>query len=269
MIPAVESRFDNYSVGDISRVPAVRVTVESGKGSVVCVGVVDTGADLSILDEGIFQRLGTQVPRIPGRALAVGFSGKRVVMYQLSLTIRGDSGGGEFRFGDVPVAVSALGRPVLVLGRRGVLEWLRVEIDFPRGAVTLVRCHRLTERYPALARALPAFEEAAALLEGGALLQGITILSMELERFCDRGIARDDRLRRKLARKPLARATLGEKLAAVCELGGFQELMADVNTIVEHRNIAAHAADDALATLSAHDFLAAAERVVDRLFTCS
>src|SRR5436190_2097497 len=119
MVPAVESRLTQPSVGDILSVPAVTVFIDSGQASISCTGLIDTGADMCVLDETVFGRLGDQAPKVAQKVLASGFSRKHVSLYQLELRVRGESVEQEMRFHKVPVAVCPLHRPILIVGGRG------------------------------------------------------------------------------------------------------------------------------------------------------
>jgi len=192
MIPAMESRSSDPTIGDIGPVPAVRAIVECGDKSVSCAGVIDTGADLSILDEMLFERLAIQTPLATIRLRTAGLSDLPMAVYTATIRLRGESED-ELVFSDVPVIKSRLERPVLLLGRRGLLEWLRVEIDFPTGMVSLVRAYDLARQYPALTLNLPGFAAVAGLIEKESPVSREAVMivlqtAMALEGFLDRVI---------------------------------------------------------------------------------
>ena len=265
LIPAVESRLAKASIADIGSVPAIMATIQCGKAAVTCTGLIDTGADLSLVDQTVFDRLGDQAPRLHAKVLSTGFVNKHLVMYNLDIKLAGPEPGQTLDFEKVPVVVTDLHRPVLVLGRQGMLEWLRVEIDFPRGTVTLIQPHKFTAEYPSLARELPGFERVTAFMDKDGLVQGIVMLAMEMERFLDRMVASDQNLRIQVEGKLPARATLRDKLHAICSARKCELLKPQIDRFVTFRNIAAHAPGDAVLNLSAQAFLEAAERIVSRL----
>lgn len=146
-----------------------------------------------------------------------------------------------------------------------MLEWLRVEIDFPRGTVPLIQPQEFTAEYPSLARELPGFERVTTFMGKDGLVQGIVMLAMEMERFLDRMVASDQNLRIQVEGKLPVRATLRDKLHAICSARKCELLKPQIDRFVTFRNIAAHAPGDAILNLSAQAFLEAAERIVSRL----
>jgi hypothetical protein len=263
LLPALESRPSLPGVGDITSVPAVNVLVETGGRSVSCVGIIDTGADLSLLDESIFLRLGDPPSGIRTETSMVSLLGEQATLYPLNLRMQGETADQEIAFGGVPVAVAKLHRPVLLLGRRGVLERLRIDIDFPRGAVTMVLSQRLAATYPTLSTRLSGFERAVDLLESGSIVEGVLVLALEVERLADRMMALGGQAATDTG-KELRRAGLKDKLLALCGEAD-SDLVADVTTLVMQRNAAAHSPSDPMRELSSELVLGAAERVVSRL----
>ena len=65
MIPALESRLLDRSVADIGSVPAVRVSLGLGQNIISCLGLIDTGADISMLDASLTRRLSSDAQSAP------------------------------------------------------------------------------------------------------------------------------------------------------------------------------------------------------------
>jgi len=268
MIPAVETQLAESRIGDIGSVPAVLVEVLSGETVIPCVGLVDTGADISILDEKILEgfRDGLQ---LFGRSLATGFSKKQIVIYHIGLRIRGESKRQSLTFDNVPVTVTDLHRPLLIIGRRGVLDRLKVELDFPRNRIVLTRPVRSKTKYPNLAREFPSFESIMEAVEERRLTQAILQLSWEMEQFLDRMISMmtDNEILRKVhEEKSLQRRTLYDKFNLVYGHIGFGDVDQAIRKIVEVRNQAAHGVVfETPDKVSVESLLAAAEAVVSSL----
>lgn len=265
LIPAVESRMADTSVGAISSVPAVNAVVKAYTVSATCMALIDTGAELSLLDQSVFDRLGEHSSLTHSRVVASGLSKKVLRMYNLDVDLIGIESNEPLRFERVPIVVTDLSRPIMMLGRQGLLESLRVEIDFPRGIVQLLRTQRLADRYPALSKYLPGFERVAQIMDSHGLVQGIVLLAMELERFLDSLLVADDFIALDLKAKPLTRRTLREKFLLVSEQYPSLSLSKQIDQLVHTRNIAAHSPGDAVTHLSRSEFLDAAEEIVFRL----
>lgn len=270
IVPALEkSHYGWPGVRDITSVPTVTVFIQSGLASVSCVGLIDTGADFCLLDEVVFKRLADQAPK-PEKLLANGISATPVPLYQLDLHLCDETRKHELNFTKVPVLIYKLNRQVMIVGRRGVLELLKVEIDFPRGTISLVqdqKLDKLADRFPYMSNELPDFQRAVALIEEDATMQGIVIVANELERLLERIIALEKLESVNVDRRRLSQATLWEKLLAVSQVIDLSDLKMDFQTIVNTRNVAAHAHLDKIKELSPDSFLAATERIVSRLST--
>ena len=267
MIPAMEMRGKSSKIGDIGLVPAVRAEVTYGKASLHTVGVIDPGADVSCLDKGLFELLPARIPKT--RQVVLGATGARSVpIYQLNITIRGERKREELNFQNVPVAVIKLGRPVLLIGRRGVLEWLRVELNFPRGEMKLIFPRGTASGYPAVAAEFPAFDSAWESFRAGRTAEGIRVLALDMERFLDRVIMREEKLRWAVKDGRLSHWTLLQKLQWICEEGKISGLTGPTEEFVQARNLAVHSvAESWVKELSIQSVLRAAEMIVTRLST--
>jgi len=268
MIPALDSKSRKSEIADIGLVPAVRVEIKYADQSVSAIGVIDTGADISILDESLFRVLAAEKARTK-QVLLEGPSGRTYVsIYTLNVKIMGSKKGEQMDFENVPVAVENLRRPVLIIGRRGILERLRVELDFPRAQVNLVFSRRGAATYPHLAREFPHFESALQSIEAQRNREGIMMLSWDMERFLNRLMTSDEELRGVVDADevPLRRWTLGKLLLAVCQGKRIGGLGSDINEFTMTRDKAAHAPIFGdVEKLSTDVVLEAAERIVSRL----
>lgn len=261
MIPAVESAMQTPSMASIDTVPAVAVIVKSVTSMLECTAVVDTGASISMLDKSLSSPLGlgvvsavkvrTQFPRVPHRA------------YPHSVDLEMIDAGGDqtILFAGVPVLVTDLHRPVMILGRRGVLEWLRIEIDYPAGTMALVRSEGPSDQYPALTSELSGFERIMETMDSHGIAQGIMLLAMELERYVDELLLSDEALRNEMELKPLNRMSFREKLLTACRGVSSPSLLAHIEQFVKTRNAAAHGYQ-ILEPQSGEHFLQAAEVVM-------
>ncbi len=263
MIPALESRLLDRSVADIGSVPAVRVSLGLGQNIISCLGLIDTGADISMLDASLTRRLSSDAQSAPVDTFrTINAAGETLELPLLSLTLSiGEQDSGELVFPEVPVAVATLNRPLLLLGRRGLLEWLKLEIDFPQNIVTLTRSQNLFKRFPALSNQVPGFDRLIESAQGERVAEGIAMIALHLERYIDLLITADPSLQPDTNWR--TRASFPEKLSLVCAKRTTDDLSNDVKTVVLNRNIAVHgSAMRGDLSLSLANFLEAAERVV-------
>jgi hypothetical protein len=178
MIPAVESAITESSIGDMGSVPAVKAAIQGKTDAVSCIAVIDTGAHISLLDESLFRMLGNEVREARHAAVSFASAGgslQRGSVYRLQIKLYGESSRQRLVLKNVPVVVMRLGRQLLMLGRKGALERLILEIDFPGGKVAVIHRRTGPEKYAALTREFPG---AIALMSGEEFLQGIRMLSL-------------------------------------------------------------------------------------------
>jgi hypothetical protein len=240
MVPAVEATLAQSKTGSIGLVPAVKVTLKVGAAVVTSVAVIDTGAEMSMVDESVFEGFGDQKPTSADKLLQVGFSGKRLAVYYVDIEMTGEERQQSLSFSGVPIAVGSLGRPIMIVGRRGVLEWLRVEMDFPKKSLTLIMPEKTSESYPSLAAELPNFPSVLDRIDSGNYTESIMMLVWDLERWLDHIISEHPDIRSLLKDKPLSRRTIGEKLALIISARKLKGLSEAVNELVHTRNEAVH-----------------------------
>ena len=231
MVPALERRIAGGRIGDIRSVPAATVELVSGASVVGCIGLIDTGADFSVLDENLLKQIGPTAPPSSGKVLVTGFSKKRIPIYHLGLRIRGDCQGEVLTFEKVPVTVTALRRPVFIIGRRGVLERLQVELDFPGNKVTLTLPRMRRTKYPYLAKEFVSLRSIIESIDQGKNTEAMLQLSWELEQFLDRLIKDDESLRKAHDQITTRTPTFAEKLALIethTPAAGIGQAMRDI-----------------------------------------
>src|SRR5687767_6136290 len=131
MVPAVEAIVGASMVGDISLVPALRVRLTVGQENLNTLGVIDTGSEFSMMDDGLFKALSTRPKNGVRVSIHTGWSRKQLWMYHIDVTLSDDSEQEKLHFKNVPVVVANLERKLFIIGRRGVLDKLRVDLDFP------------------------------------------------------------------------------------------------------------------------------------------
>jgi hypothetical protein len=266
MIPAVETQLAGSRIGDIGSVPAVTVEIISGHTVIPCIGLLDTGADISVLDEKIFDSIPERLAP-SGRILATtGFSKEQSVIYHIGLRIKGESKQRSLSFDSVPVAVAALHRQLLVIGRRGVLDRLKLELDFPRKRIVLTRPTKHAGKYPSLTREFPSFEAIMEAIEQGHLTDAILALSWEMEYFLDRMITENEILRKIHEETPTKHRTLSQKFDLIYGCLDSKGIDKAIRKFIEVRNNAVHArAFRTPDRASVESLLIAAETVVSRL----
>jgi predicted aspartyl protease len=266
MIPAVEAQLEGSDIGDIGSAPAVPVELVNGKIVVRCIGLIDTGADLSAVDSSLAQELGLQDSSVR-RQLYVHLPGSAQSqnVYYLDLLITGHSNKERVQFTNIPVVVAPLGRRLLMIGRRGVLERLKVELDFPRGEIVLTRSLKRHKKYPNLAEEIVSIDSIIATIESqptAAILQ----LSWEIEQFIDRLIAESEDLHHAQTSSLTRNRTLADKLRLIETQGTVPGISEAARSLVEARNQAAHGMRFVRPDrLSLENLLTAANDVVGRL----
>lgn len=240
MVPAVGAKLAQSKAGSIGLVPVVKITLRLGEAEVTTVAVIDTGAEMSMVDKSVFDSLGKQKPVASDKVFQTIFSPKLVPIYYLDVEMTGEERRKSLFFRGVPIAVGNLGRPIMIVGRSGVLEWLRVEMDFPKKTLTLVMPERKSERYPSLAAELPNFRSLMDAIDAGHYTESIMMLVWDLERWLDHIIIEHSDIRALLKDAPLSRRTIGEKLSLIISARKLSSLSQPVSRLVQARNEAAH-----------------------------
>lgn len=264
MIPALGASSGTALVGDISSVPAVRVELKYQEQAINTVAIIDTGADLCILDKRLFQAFMSQQPKPLGKVVASGFSKKALNMYHLDINVFGDEPEQTLTFQHVPVIVTELDRQLFIIGRRGLLEWLRVELDFPRNQTNLIYVRRVDTQYPKMADEFPSFDSIVESFEAHQQAQGVMMLAWEMEKFLERLATEDPNLRTAFEKTPGSKITLREKLLMICHAKNAMDLSEKINQFVNARNMAAHNVSDEINSLPTATLLAATEEIVSR-----
>jgi predicted aspartyl protease len=187
MIPVVESQLAEARTDNIVMAPAVSVKLFNGTSSISCVGLIDTGADISVLDRGLFAELGN-FP-LPGIIRVITSAGSITEpVYLLTIKILGESADKTLNFENVPVITLPLSRPLFRIGRRGILDRLRIELDFPRKEIVLSRSEDNENAYPNLSIQFASFQSIIESVNDEKLDQAISLLVWETEQFLDRTI---------------------------------------------------------------------------------
>jgi len=265
MIPSVETQLAEPAI-DVGMAPAVNVELITAV-SVRCVGVIDTGSDLSVLDETLFQKLGS-VPKISS-VRTVGPGGSiNISLYLIGIRITGDTEGATITFENVPITVMRLHRPLLMIGRRGILDRLKVELDFARKRVTLTQPRDLENEFPSLAREFSSLRSLIDAFHEGQFESVILSLFWETEQFLDRLAIGHAALRRREGRG-LRRLNLSQKFKLIGEqmhISEVTEFAHFFDELTKVRNEVAHNANfKGLQSASVHRLITEADRVVSRL----
>src|ERR1051325_1774387 len=263
MVPSLESPFQPSIRDEISFVPALSVELQAGDESVKTVGVVDTTADLSLLDEEIFNSFIISPPPVGVISISTGSSVNQAQMYSFDVNLLGQTKQRELTFNNVPTVVTSLHRPVFLIGRQGLLEWLKVELDFPRRRMKLTLERTISPTYPTISREFSSLDSIMKSFEAGHSAEAIMMLAWEMERFIDRLVREDYNLRVIFEAKPIARLTLGNKLRLISNAKQLSSLWPQIQEFTNARNMAAHARN--ITDISEQSVLAAAEAIVHGL----
>jgi uncharacterized protein YegP (UPF0339 family) len=262
MVPAFDPT--SSSVGDINRVPALRVMLTVGEERLQTVGVIDTGSEFSIIDDGLLRTLSTKPTSGTRVSLSTGLSRKQLWMYHLDVALIGDIDDQQVNLPGVPVVVANLDRSFFLIGRRGILDRLKVELDFPRNTIRLMFDRPASQDYPSLATKFPNFESAIQCFATHELAQATMLLGWDMETFVDR-VFQENFPASVTDKSKSARMSLGEKLRFIATNTRMPDLMIDIQEFVKARNTAFHAPSEKMNELSAGLVLAAAERIVSEL----
>jgi hypothetical protein len=266
MVPSVETQLTELAIEEIGMAPAVNVELITSV-SVRCVGVIDTGSDLSVLDETLFQKLGSVVKISSVRTIGVSGS-MNVSLYLIGVRITGDNEGETITFDNVPIIVTRLHRPLLMIGRRGILDRLKVELDFARERVTLTRPIDLEKEFPSLAREFSSLQSLLDAFHEGQFERVILSLFRETEQFLDRLIIEHAALR-PLKGRGLRGLNLHQKFKLIGEqmyISEVPEFAQFFDELTSARNQVAHNAGfKGLHAASVDRLITEADRVVFRL----
>ena len=249
----------------VSLRPALRVQFGVGGHFAEIVATIDTGAEISILDRSIFvKHFGEHPPTSFREVMAVGFSKQRVQLHDLNLRLLGDETEELITIENAPIAIMDLGRPMMVLGFRGVLEWLEVNVDYPHRRVTLQRATQSSTQFPALAQEFPSFANVTEMVNSGQNAAAIMTLAWDMERYIDSLAAENVSLSNSLQKLSRNQRTLGRLLDVTCSQLNANDILDYARVFTNARNTAAHAMTDITSqTVSAA--LEAADRIVARL----
>jgi DNA-binding CsgD family transcriptional regulator len=264
LVPSLQRPLGVPALDDIGSIPAVHLKLTLGDHDVPCIGVIDTAADISTIDESIlsqfpeYTRLYNDLP-----ILVVDLSGHAVRVFHFDLTLIGDDGE-SFQLVDVPAMSMRIGRSLFKMGMRRMLERLDINISFSEMNLRLTLPQLDRKRFPNLNREFTSLGLIESTFEKGASFEAILRVSWELERFLDR-ILRNDPSLQELAVAGLGRRSLGDQLSLVQRVKGSDETWKSIETIVVTRNQAAHGVlPDDFGRQAFDAFLLAAERVVAR-----
>ena len=263
MVPALDAASGSSTVADINRVPALRVMITVGEERLYAVGVIDTGSEFSIIDDGLLRTLSTKPTSGTRVSLWTALSRKQLWMYHLDVALIGEDK--QFNLPSVPVVVANLDRNFFIIGRRGLLDKLKVELDFPRNRIRLTFEQPASQDHPSLAANFPNFEPAIHCFASHELAQATMLLAWDMETFVDRVFQENFPVGIPTKSKSTHRTTLGEKLRYIAIEKQMPDLMNDIQRFVDARNTAFHAPSDRINELSAGLVLGAAERIVAEL----
>ena len=266
MVPAVQKRSDRTGVGDIEMLPTVNTRLVCGAREVRAVGIVDTGADMCSMDLGFFTKhfdlnavMTSSVRVVQGLGTTTDLAN-----VEIDVTLYGDDPMAELVCKRVPVLLGPFGDR-LVIGRRGLLEQLKVECDFPGRKVKLSRVSRPLKRFPSLSKIMP---DLFGLLGGSGHWAGesnATALVWGVERYAMRVLEGDERVSgaaKRLSGHDAREASFGEALTAICEVYGLSDLTEDVRWLAETRNRIVHGLERRREDDLVDKLLQKAERVV-------
>jgi hypothetical protein len=263
MIPALSPDPNIATMGQLVTVPALRIRIGQGSDTVTVPGIIDTAAELCIIDTRIAKQLKHSEP-IGSMAVATldGFV-RDLRMYALQFDILSPSGESVISFSNVPVAVMALqNKASALIGRRGVLEKLTLELDFPHGRIKITVPGIPNKKYPFLAQHFASLPLALQAFESGRAAEGTMALAWEMERFVDR-LLMERAPRTQSAAKRLAKESLLQKLQIICSAASPNQA---IKNFVDARNMAAHGGS---VHLRSQPILEAAEAIVQTLIQSS
>jgi hypothetical protein len=101
-------------------------------------------------------------------------------MYILDVVVFGD-GEQELYLQNVPVVVANMNRKLFIIGRRGILEKLEVNLDFPNGIVNLPLARSSSAEYPSLSQHFPNLDRILESLHSGNSAVAVMMLAWEIK----------------------------------------------------------------------------------------
>ncbi len=265
MIPALDILSSVPQVGDISSVPALSVHVEREGKAIQCVGLIDTGAEMSFLDQSLFQSISESELGGEEVSIRLSLNAHRAKVFRMTVALADQQSKRQLLFKDVPVAVLPLPRRLFVIGRRGILEWLRVELDFPRQSISLKDSRADVEGYPHLSESFPGLSTAERFMKEGETTAGVLSLSWDMERYLDQLGLRDSSVATAFAQIPQRNRSLRSKLLAVTNQNGSTDLVSDIELFLRARDLAAHGQSSELKQMDGQAILDSAERILSHL----
>lgn len=253
------------NVGNIAYLPTLTAQIKGGDFSPSIVAVIDTGAQMSVIDTSLWRSVVSKSAVVAPKAEQLTTTKGRREVHQLSISLHGDDETDRMDFDNVPTVIAPLYRPVMLLGHRGLLEWLDIRLDYPGRRITLTRPARMQTQYESLSSHFKNLESAIKLAESGNIAPAIMTLAWEMEQLLDRLAAQDEDLKRALQKLPTQHRTLGPLLQAASLAVGDPDLAQFYRYFVNARNIAAHRGGTELESVSFQETLSAAEQIVSRL----
>ena len=147
------------------------------------------------------------------------------------------------------------------------MEWVKIELDFPKRVIRVELSRPVADRYPALSSSFPALAMAIEHFENGQVAEGMMVLAWDMERLLDNLAAADSAVGPARSELPPRRASLGQKMRDALEATGAAALRPDLDTFVGARNQAAHGHRPRESSMPWEATLIAAERLVAHLIS--
>ena len=261
MVPAVEASTHTSVVGDISLVPACRARLVVGEERLDAVGIIDSGSEFSIIEESLLKSLSTRPKNGVRVNVSTGLCRKKLWMYSLDVILFGDTDKG-ITLQNVPIVVANLDRKVFIVGRRGILDKLKISLDFPRGTVDLSLERSSSVQYPSLSQQFPNLDQILDAFSQGNSAGAVMKLAWEIEGFLDTIMQEEPALRVHKKSSWASAKTVHEKLRQVAYLTPQTNLDREIQQLANARNIAAHSSATDMGDISMPIVMAAAEAIV-------
>jgi hypothetical protein len=235
MIPSVQSRIDLPA--PITFIPALPVRLEEMPG-LTFYGVVDTGAEISIITSEVFKNSGLPKKPVGNVMISTGENVQTVEIIKFSLAICDKDFSPWLRFNDVPFALmperALYTRNKIVLGVDGCLSNLRLDIDYPHQKINVTASRRLLSSESDIDEPeLPSrIREGKELIELGSYASAVTMIAAGLEEVVISYLGSSIESRR----------TWGQLRGLMTHEGLSPESRQRVSDIMRIRNIAVHGA---------------------------
>lgn len=242
MVPALETNKPAFGLADVATVPAVRVQIAATNRVIVVAGLIDTGAELSTLSKAVADDLHLIGGTAPEHSVPVttNFANVPIQLYHIGMRILGTEANSGIDFESVPVTVGKSSRPPLILGRRGLLERMRIDLDFPRRCVAISIPRTGTVQYPHLAQMCPSLPMIISLIEDGRIAEAVMLLAWDFERTADRMLAANPAVTPIRAARSKQPGTLRDKLIRLTDYQTDSFVKGAVQVFSDARNRAAH-----------------------------